>query len=47
MFIRCCDLVVSRTLTYTTLVKCQEHDLSENVSHSVVTTAHPISTEPD
>ena len=35
----CCDLVMSRTLTWTALVKCQEHDLSENVSHSVVTTA--------
>ena len=42
MLFCCCDLVISRTLTYTALVKCQEHDcgLSENVSHSVVTTAH-------
>ena len=38
----CCDLVMSArvTVTCTTLIKCQEHDLSENVSHSVVTTAH-------
>ena len=36
----CCDLVMSGTLTWTALVKCQEHDLSENVTHSVVTTAH-------
>ena len=36
----CCDLVMSPTLTCTALVKCQEHDLSENVTHSVVTTAH-------
>ena len=40
LMVFCCDLVMSPALTYTAiLVKCQEHDLTENVSHSVVTTA--------